>query len=463
MSMAVQVLAFNLSKENSLYAGEARVMEDEEFMSSNGQMSLSSSASTTLPFAHVMTPILLKELNVFERNIRPEFSTAFDTRKAEHATAHSYQHSPSSPERLGTMEVYTWQDVSIESVLGEGAFSVVFQVSLNRKNGSETKSLGTIDKSTPAMTRTTTKTHALKCLKAKAVESDEDLRYNAMDLITEAHILMHTDHPHIISMTGMSGYRLGDSYGMADGYFLVLEIMETTLMDTLKEWRKEVEFSKVKRRQLLSRDAMENRLVQIALPITSAAVYLHQHDVCLRDLKPENVGFDAHGNLKLFDFGLARLIHQLDEGEMAGSVCYMAPEVLLETGTCLKSDVYSLAMMIWELVTLELPMVQFQTLAQVQARVGKGHWRPPLTNVHIRPLRNVIKNGWCHKVSDRLSSKEMQAQLRQVCGRGDDDDVSDSIIEAPSIPSIPVMVETNGRPSFASGSPFSSLFRKKKC
>ena len=453
--MALQVLAFNLLKEDPLasFGVETRIMEDDEFPSSKGP---------ALPFAHVMTPTLLKELNMFERNTRIEFSKVFDANKTKLLVAHPAQKPQLPPERpRTTVDLYTWHDISIESVLGEGAFSVVFQVSMNKKNDSGTESLGSIVKSTTVSTRTMPTTHALKCLKAKSVGSDDDLRYNAMDLITEAHILMHSDHPHIISMTGISDYGLGDSFGTADGFFLVLEIMETTLMDTLNEWRKDVEFSKVKRKQLLSSDAIENRLAQIALPMTSALVYLHQHDICLRDLKPENVGFDSCGKLKLFDFGLARLVHQLDEGEMAGSVCYMAPEVLLETGACLQSDVYSLAMMIWELATLELPMAQFQTLAQVQTRVGKGNWRPNLSNVPIRPLRTLIKKGWCHKVTDRLSSNEMEGLLQQVCGRGHAGDVSDSISEAPSIPSFPIM-ESNEKASFPGSASLSSLFRKKK-
>jgi serine/threonine protein kinase len=156
-------------------------------------------------------------------------------------------------------------------------------------------------------------------------------------------------------------------------------------------------------------------------------------------------------------------VHQLQEGEMAGSVCYMAPEVLLETGTCLRSDVYSLAMMTWELVTLELPMVQFQTMEQVQNRVARGHWRPSLSNIPIRSLRNIIKKGWTHKVSDRLSAKEMQVQLRQVCGRGNGDEISDSASETTVIRSLLSVIETHEKPSVGGGSSsFSSIFRKKK-
>lgn len=413
------------------------------------------SASLALPFADAMTPMILEELNLFEDDTKNLYKDAFETKgKGNHITSHKDK----------PLNLYTWNDVAIESVLGEGAFSVVFQVSMKKKQKED--ELDTRGGMT--VTSRTTTVHALKCLKAKSVETEDDLLYNAMDLMTEAHILMHTNHPHIISMTGMSDYRLGDSYGLSDGFFLVLEIMETTLLDTLNEWRKEIQYSKMKRKQLLSSDTMKKRLVDIALPMTNAVIYLHQHDICLRDLKPENVGFDSRGTLKLFDFGLARLRKQMEEGEMAGSVCYMAPEVLLETGTSRRSDVYSLAMIIWELVTLELPMGNFHTIEQIQKKVAKGHWRPSLSMIPIRSLRNTISMGWTHSANRRSTAKEMEYQLHQICGSsgpgGYEVDISYRDSDGASVRSLST-TDTKEKTTSSGGgrgSSFSSFFQKKR-
>lgn len=81
--------------------------------------------------------------------------------------------------------------------------------------------------------------YTLKCLKAKTITEPDDLVFNAVDLQIEAQILSRVRHPHIIALRGLSRYRLGDSYAMADGYFVLLEIMETKLLDKLSESRRQ--------------------------------------------------------------------------------------------------------------------------------------------------------------------------------------------------------------------------------
>ena len=65
--------------------------------------------------------------------------------------------------------------------------------------------------------------------------------------------------------------------------------------------------------------------------------YLHQQQIIFRDLKPTNIGFDVRGDVKLFDFGLARFVSSEDEGDAGlntynisgvGTPRYMAPECL---------------------------------------------------------------------------------------------------------------------------------------
>jgi serine/threonine protein kinase len=79
-----------------------------------------------------------------------------------------------------------------------------------------------------------------------------------------------------------------------------------------------------------------------ALGIACGMEYLHQNEIILRHLKPENIGFDALENVKLFDFGMARHLQDISEQGIAGSLRYMAPETVLAIGSNTKSDVYSL-------------------------------------------------------------------------------------------------------------------------
>ena len=387
--------------------------------------SMSSSSSQPLPFQHVATIAVIEELNRLEGVIRQQYQLTL-------------KDSEISP-------LYRWDDVAIDSVLGEGAFSFVFQVRIDEQ------------------------LHALKCLKAKAIQNTDDLLCNALDLHNEAQILARVNHPHIIQITGLSHGTLGDSVRCADGYFLLLEIMETTLSEKLTQWRSEMESKKIRRKQLRSRDEVERRLLDMALPVATAMEYLHSHHIVLRDLKPENIGFDVRGQVKLFDFGLARLVQTVLPDDIAGSLCYMAPEILLGHGTQLASDVYSLTIVLWELCTIELPMARFDTMEQVKQRVAKGKWRPSVSHIPSGELRQQIRKGWSSNPSDRPTAHQMIQTLWKVCGMEDQDsDVNDSIHTHSSAQSLPLaMVDgcKQQRPrramSFRSAGSTRSLFQKK--
>jgi serine/threonine protein kinase len=110
--------------------------------------------------------------------------------------------------------------VHIDSVLGEGgfSFSFLFQVSVGDPRKSSGQSVQSQQK------------YALKCLKAKSIDSEHALVQSAVDLASEANMLSRLSHPHIISLHRVSNQALSGSYqGTGMGYFLLLDIMEDTL------------------------------------------------------------------------------------------------------------------------------------------------------------------------------------------------------------------------------------------
>lgn len=218
------------------------------------------------------------------------------------------------------------------------------------------------------------------------------------------------------------------SYGQGehDGYFLLLDRLKETLGDRIETWKSE-KFSQsldysLKRlglendnsAQLLSR-------TKIAHQIASAVEYLHSKNIVFRDLKPNNVGFDEHGTVKLFDFGLARELPEEstnvnDVYEMSGkigTVRYMAPEVALSREYNQKVDTYSWSVIFWQCLTLQKPYAEMSraTHNQLVCRVGE---RPALSEDLPGSIQRLLKRSWAQSMYTRLTLTEVCAYLERI-------------------------------------------------
>jgi len=96
----------------------------------------------------------------------------------------------------------------------------------------------------------------------------------------------------------------------------------------------------------------EDKAVQLARQICAGLAAAHDQGILHRDLKPANVMIDGRGRARLTDFGLAGLVEGFAGGEVrAGTPAYMAPEQLAGKGVSIRSDVYSLGLVLYELFT----------------------------------------------------------------------------------------------------------------
>ena len=233
-----------------------------------------------------------------------------------------------------------------------------------------------------------------------------------MDLYTESHLLSRLNHPNIINVRGVLDSSLADAYkGSREGYFILLDLLETTLFEKLTRWRDQ------RSRLCRTKTAIVQRLQTAILPVVKAMEYLHSHSIVLRDLKPENIGFDRFGQVKLFDFGMARHISALQESEIAGSICYMAPEVMLDEQTCLSSDVYSFSIILWEVCMLQAPLSSFSDMEEVRKCVAVNNWRPSISTRSIpsKTLRMLLRDCWQREPGARPSFLEIQKRLNKSC------------------------------------------------
>lgn len=80
-------------------------------------------------------------------------------------------------------------------------------------------------------------------------------------------------------------------------------------------------------------------------------IYLHQNNIIHRDLKSFNILLDENLNVKVADFGIARVKSNTSTMTTAGTVAWTSPEILRHETYNEKSDVYSFAIVLWEMLS----------------------------------------------------------------------------------------------------------------
>ena len=267
------------------------------------------------------------------------------------------------------------EHIELGRLLGRGGFNEVLEVVAKRDGSSEEE------------------VWAVKRLHMNIVKTHETFYAGAIDLVSEARILNALRHRHIIRLHGVSCHdtSLKSSYVGDSKYSLYLDCLYGTVDEKFDEERR-CYAPDQKRQDLI------NRIETIALPIAEAMKYLHAHNLIYRDLKPTNMGFDANGTVKLFDFGLAREI-PLDSNRLmtgaTGSRRYMAPEVALSQSYGLPADVYSFGIFLFECCTLIKPF-DGMTSSEHAERVAQAGGRPEFRMSCVTPksIQKIVKSCW---------------------------------------------------------------------
>ena len=176
-------------------------------------------------------------------------------------------------------------------------------------------------------------------------------------------------HPNIVEI-----YDVGEDSG---DYYIVMEYIEGKNLKQLLKKRGKLTCAEV---------------VDIMIQITSAMGVAHESLIIHRDLKPQNILIKDDGEIKITDFGIAMALNatQLTQTNSAmGSVHYFPPEQANGKGSSLKSDVYSLGIMMYELLTGSLPF-----RGDNAVEIALKHLKEPIPRVttEIPELPQSIEN-----------------------------------------------------------------------
>jgi len=138
------------------------------------------------------------------------------------------------------------------------------------------------------------------------------------------------------------------------------------------------------------------RAVRLAVRILSALEYIHSHGVVHRDLKPENIMVDENDDIKLIDFGIAsaagsRRLTFAKLSSTMGTPDYISPEQVKGKRGDARSDIYSLGIMLYEMLTGKVPFVGASAFAIMNDRLVNNPVPPRELDPTITPqLQEII-------------------------------------------------------------------------
>jgi serine/threonine-protein kinase len=164
-----------------------------------------------------------------------------------------------------------------------------------------------------------------------------------------------------------------------------------------------------------------NRAIRLTLEVLRALDYIHGRAVVHCDLKPENIMVDDQDHIKLIDFGVAtyrgvpRLMHD-ELSRVMGTPDYISPEQARGKTVDARSDLYAAGIILYEMLTGEVPFKGDTPLAIINDRLRKCAVRPRETNPDISPeLEDIVRHALEASPGERYASaKEFARDLEDL-------------------------------------------------
>ena len=279
----------------------------------------------------------------------------------------------------------------ILQVIGEGGMAIVYKALDHRLN----------------------RNVAVKIMREDML-ADEEFRSR---FCAEAHAVAMLSHPNIVAV-----YDVSHSDAME---YIVMELVEgITLKQYMDKkgalpWREMLHFSK---------------------QIARALGHAHERGIIHRDIKPQNIMLLRDGTIKVADFGIAALENEIEEndGQAIGSIHYIAPEQARGESPDARSDLYSLGVVMYEMLTGQRPYTG-DTLGEIAVKHMNAEAVPPHKIVEDIPaeLERITLKAMNAKITERYQSAaelldDMDA-FTQSQLRGDIEVEEEEPLENPSV------------------------------
>ena len=252
---------------------------------------------------------------------------------------------------------------------------------------------------------------AVKSLRMDA----ENIKELLASFVTEAKVTAQLDHPGIIPIYGLARDE-------QNGIHLVMKLVNGR---TLREYLKNITLNyRIRGVDAFDETVELRKRLEIFLRVCDTLVYAHHRNVIHRDLKPENIMIGKYMEVFVMDWGLAKILSEGEDNfpanrKISGTLRYFPPEVLRGDPLDLRSDIFTLGLILQEVVTLRYAFDGHDE-KEIVDRVRKGQIEPV---VHLfgrkidGKLRAIIRKATAYDLKERYQTVEDLAEdLRRYMG-----------------------------------------------